>query len=316
MTEKAHGDDFPGPGASCPTAAASHRSAAAISLPNWLSIQDHQIACRVSTAGSLAPVRDPFVLEGDPNGAGFDPLGLKSGSALPIERLDDRRGLLAELDVASRWLDSEVRRSGDRYLQSALRTRLAGGKFRTALDLGRESDETRDRYGRNKLGQSFLLARRLIEAGFRWVSINEFNPEVGHARRFSPSIPRHRAAARSRPYGALLDDLSRLGLERECMVCLGGEFGRTPKINPQAGRDHWPNAYSMLLAGGKVRGGVAWGETDAQGAEVAAQGVPSRTSLATLWQHLPGSIPRLTIHDRLDRPYLVSEGRVLYELMG
>ena len=99
------------------------------------------------------------------------------------------------------------------------------------------------------------------------------------------------------------------------MVCLGGEFGRTPKINPQAGRDHWPNAYSMLLAGGKVRGGVAWGETDAQGAEVAAQGVRPADVLATLWQHL-GIDPKTTIHDRLDRPYLVSEGRVLYELMG
>ncbi|MCA9105232.1 MAG: DUF1501 domain-containing protein [Planctomycetales bacterium] len=311
---EAHGDDFPGPGAILPHLQPPRTEVpASISLPNWLSIPGPSNRMPGQYGGFLGAVRDPFVLEGDPNGDGFDPLGLKSGSALPIERLDDRRGLLTELDVASRWLDSEVRRSGDRYLQSAFEL-VCSGKFRTALDLGRESDETRDRYGRNKLGQSFLLARRLIEAGVRWVSINEFNQKWDThgdlVRRYQDIVP-----PLDRAYGALLDDLSRLGLERECMVCLGGEFGRTPKINPQAGRDHWPNAYSMLLAGGKVRGGVAWGETDAQGAEVAAQGVRPADVLATLWQHL-GIDPKTTIHDRLDRPYLVSEGRVLYELMG
>lgn len=311
---EAHGDDFPGPGPIlervAPNASAIPTS---ISLPNWLSIPGPSNRMPGQYGGFLGSVYDPFVLEGDPAQDSYDPLGLESGEAIPIDRLDDRRSLLAHLDRSRRWLDQEVGGSRDRFLESALEL-ISSGEFRKALDLSQESHQTRERYGRNRLGQSLLLARRLVEAGVRWVSINEFNQKWDtHGdleRRYREIVP-----PLDRAYSALIEDLHLRGLEEQCMVCLGGEFGRTPKINDQAGRDHWPNAYTMLLSGGRVRGGAVLGTTDAKGAEVESQPVKPADVLATMWQHL-GVAPQTTLHDRLARPYLVSEGRVLNELLG
>lgn len=264
---EAHGDDFPGPGPILQHVRPRESAIpVSISLPNWLSIPGPSNRMPGQYGGFLGSVLDPFVLEGNPETAGYDPLGLQGGSSIPIERLSDRRSLLEHLDHSRRWLDREISRSQDRYMISAMEL-VSSDAFRGALDLSRETDAVRDRYGRNRLGQSFLLARRLIEVGVRWISVNEFNQTWDtHGdleRRYQQIVP-----PLDRAYSALVADLHERGLNENCVVALGGEFGRTPKINDQAGRDHWPNAYSYLLSGGRVQGGRVWGATDASGSAV------------------------------------------------
>ncbi len=311
---EAHGDDFPGPGAILQHLAPNSGPVpVSVSLPNWLSIPGPSNRMPGQYGGFLGGVCDPFLLEGDPAAERFDPLGLNGGAGLPIERLSDRRSLLGSLDRAARWLDAEREREGNRFAASAYEL-LSDGSFRRALDLSEEPSAIRDRYGRNRVGQSFLLARRLAEAGVRWISFNEFNQKWDT---HGDLLPRYRQIVPEidRAWAALVEDLASRGMLDRTMLMLGGEFGRTPRINDLAGRDHWPNAYSILMAGGGIRGGTVLGETDRQGAEVLSGRVLPADVLATLWQHL-GIPPRAEMRDRLDRPFPVSQGRVLDELLG
>ena len=116
-------------------------------------------------------------------------------------------------------------------------------------------------------------------------------------------------------FAALIQDLEQEGLLDETIVVLAGEFGRTPKVNNDAGRDHWPNAYSIVMAGGGLQSGQVFGTTDSQGAEVVSDAVSPADVLATVW-HLMGLNPQTTMYDRLERPHMVSSGRVRRELLA
>ena len=167
----------------------------------------------------------------------------------------------------------------------------------------------RDRYGRTKFGQSLLLARRLIEAGDALVSYNEFNQawdtHGNLTNRYKQIVP-----PMDQAFAALVSDLSERGMLDDTLVINTGEFGRTPKVNKDGGRDHWPRAYSAVLAGGGVRGGQVYGSSDSQGSDVASQPVSPADLLATLW-HVLGVDPDTEIRDRLNRPYPVSTGTVV-----
>lgn len=137
---------------------------------------------------------------------------------------------------------------------------------RRAFQIDEEPTPLRDRYGRSKLGQRLLLARRLIEAGVRFVTVSEpvgWNNHEGNFKRLRENLP-----IVDRAVSTLLDDLALRGLLAETLVMMFGEFGRTPKINDKAGRDHWPQAMSIILAGGGVPGGLVYGATDKNGAFV------------------------------------------------
>lgn len=311
---EAHPDDFPGPGAILNHLRPSQNSIpCSISLPNWLSIPGPSNRMPGQYGGFLGPVCNPFLVEGDPNQNDFNPLSLQLTSDMNLPRLNDRRSLLQQLDHAARWLDPDKVEESSRLNHSAYEL-VTDGRIRDALSLSEVSDSDRERYGRNKLGQSLLLAKRLSQAGVPWVGYNEFNQKWdthgGLKGRYEQIVP-----PLDQAFTALIRDLKQEGLLDETIVVLAGEFGRTPKVNDGAGRDHWPNAYSIVMAGGGLQSGLVFGTTDNQGAEVLSDAVSPADVLATVW-HLMGLDPQTTMYDRLERPHLVSSGRIRKELLS
>lgn len=310
---EAHADDFPGPAAvlnylpGAPT-----RVPRSVSLPNWLSIPGPSNRMPGQYAGMLGSVYDPFLVEGDPNQSDYNPLSLAMSEGMTTQRMATRLSLLDQVERLRKGLSDDLNRQHDHLRLSAYQL-IADGRVRAALDLQTESPAIRDRYGRNKFGQSLLVARRLIEAGVQFVGCNEFNQKWDtHGdlqRRYRQIVP-----SLDQAYTALVTDLSDRGLLDDTLVVLTGEFGRTPVINNLAGRDHWPNAYTSVLAGGGFQRGLVYGTTDRHGGEVIDGRVAPSDVLATMW-HQMGIDPRTVLRDRLNRPHLISNGRILHELL-
>ncbi|MBI3868648.1 MAG: DUF1501 domain-containing protein [Verrucomicrobia bacterium] len=311
---EAHPDDFPGPGAILARQQpAVHGVPTSVSLPNWLSIPGPSNRMPGQYGGFLGSVHDPFVIEGDPSKPDYNPLSLRLPDGMTPERLAGRISLVEQVDAAADRLENQLGKKMDSLRRSAFEL-IVDGRVRRALDLEREPAAVRDRYGRDKIGQSLLLARRLIEAGVRFVSYNDFNQRwdthSGILYTYRVIVP-----PMERAYAALVSDLAERGLLDTTMVVNAGEFGRTPTVNKDGGRDHWPNVYSVALAGGKVKRGFVHGASDNKGGEVAESAVHPADVLATLWHHL-GISPRTTIADRLGRPYLISEGKVIEAILA
>lgn len=310
---EAHADDFPGPGAVLnyleKQAGDVPRS---VSLPNWLSIPGPSNRMPGQYGGFLGSVHDPFLIAGEPQKKDFKPLSISLPEGINSGRLHGRLSLNKQLDRAAWQLERGLEDRYDRLMQSAYKM-VVDGRVREALKLSKESDATRDRYGRTKIGQSLLLARRLIEAGVQLVSYNDFNQKWdthgGLHGRYKKIVP-----PMDRAYSALVEDLAERNLLDDTLVINTGEFGRTPVVNDKAGRDHWPNVYSTVLAGGGIRGGIIHGASDNQGAEVSRHPVHPADVLATMWRQL-GVRPKTLIYDRLARPAMISSGRVIDELL-
>ncbi|HIE98857.1 MAG TPA: DUF1501 domain-containing protein [Planctomycetes bacterium] len=312
---EAHGDDFPGPGGilnQLQPLSSTDRVPRSVSLPNWLSIPGPSNRMPGQFAGFLGSVRDPFLIEGDPSKKDYRPLSLSMPDGVNGNRMSTRIDLARQLDSAAAYFEQELSQRHD-HLQQAAFDLVTSGTIRKALDLSAEPDALRDRYGRNRVGQSLLLARRLVEAGVQFVSFNEFNQKWdthgGLEGRYKQIVPEI-----DRGFATLVADLKDRGLLDTTMVVNAGEFGRTPQINNKAGRDHWPNVYSTVLAGGGIRGGTVIGASDSKGAEVLSSPVSPADVLATMWQSL-GIPPDTTIHDRLARPMPVSDGQVLHDCL-
>ncbi len=217
--------------------------------------------------GFLGPAFGSFSTFGDPNAPTFQVRSMDLPPGVDLERLRKLRGD-ADREFAG---PSPLLEGLDKFYQDA-HEMILSPRTRQAFRIDREPDKLRDRYGRTKRGQRLLLARRLIESGVRFVTISEPDGWDTHAKNFE----RLRGTA-SQPgqlsdldhsVSALLDDLSERGLLDDTLVMMFGEFGRTPKINKQAGRDHWSQAMSIVLAGGGVPGGGVYGKTDAHAATV------------------------------------------------
>jgi uncharacterized protein (DUF1501 family) len=262
-------------------------------------------------AGFLGSRFDPLVPGGDPNSRDFRPLDLGFVSPVGRERLSSRRRLLEAVDARPRHAESDESRAWDGYHEQALAITEAG-RTQRALDIHAEPDRVRQRYGRNFFGQSVLLGRRLLEAGVRLVQVNcmssIFGGEVNwdtHKNNFTMLkdvlLPRM-----DQGVAALLDDLSASGQLEETLVVVTGEFGRTPKINAGAGRDHWATAFSVLLAGGGLPAGAIFGATDRNGAEVADRPVTSGQLAATVF-HALGIAPATQIANVQGRPWRICD---------
>ncbi|WP_406697560.1 DUF1501 domain-containing protein [Singulisphaera sp. Ch08] len=250
------------------------------------------------------------------------------------DRFDARRRLLTQSNVSpGAGSDAQARWEGE---VSRAMEMLSGPACRRAFDLSSEPDSVRDRYGRNEYGQSFLLARRLVEAGVRMVNVFwtyfdkkgcQFNLWDNHGVTTDicgvggiltgEQMLTHDYCTPSfdRAFSALLEDLEARGLLDETLVAVAGEFGRTPKINTMAGRDHWPFCYSQLLAGGGVRGGQVYGTSDKTAAYVKENPVTPDDFAATIL-HAFGVDPGAMIEDRFSRPFRLSEGTPLASLFG
>lgn len=265
--------------------------------------------------GLLGRTRDPLFVLRNPDAADFAMPELGLGADMSADRLDARRRLLDRLRgrVADR---SAQEMSG---FQSKAFDLLVSAATRKAFQLDREPLAVRDRYGRNIYGQSVLLARRLIEAGTRVVCIS-WAPDANatwdtHGNNFGKLktnlLPQFDAAASS-----LLADLAERGLLERTVVAMMGEFGRSPKINGNAGRDHWNFCYSLLLAGGGFQEGSVYGASDKIGARPSRNPVTPGDIIATIYTCL-GIDPDLELTDRLSRPFtLVPWGAPIRELLA
>lgn len=310
---EAHANDFPGPGAILSQLQRTARGVPpSVSLPNWLSIPGPSNRMPGQYGGFLGSIYDPFVIEGDPSARDYNPLSLKLTDGMTPGRLADRISLLEQFDAAAHRVERRHGEKMDALRQSAFEM-IADGRVRQALDLEREPALSRERYGRTKIGQSLLLARRLIEAGVQFVSYNDFNQRWDT---HSAILNTYRSIVppMDQAYAALVADLAERGLLDTTLVVNAGEFGRTPLMNKDAGRDHWPNVYSVAMAGGKVKRGFIHGASDNKGSEVTESPVHPADILATLWHHL-GLSPQTMIEDRLGRPHWISDGKIIHSIL-
>jgi hypothetical protein len=218
--------------------------------------------------GFLGAAYQSFFTQADPNDANFRVRSLALPLDINMERLERRRRLLED---TNRFFDQlsdhrpDLLNGLDNFHRDAHQIILAPAT-RRAFDMSLEPASVRDRYGRTKLGQRLVLARRLIEAGVRFVTVSEPVGWDTHAQNFTRL--RENLPVVDRAVSALIEDLRLRGLFDDTLVMMFGEFGRTPKINNQAGRDHWPQAMSIVLAGGGVPQGLIYGATDCNGAFV------------------------------------------------
>ncbi len=197
---------------------------------------------------------------------------------------------------------------------------LQSDEVRGAFDLSSESAAARDRYGRHKLGQSLLLARRLVEAGVQFINVNDKvrNGQLANWDSHQDNFPRLKndlLPPADQAFSAFIEDLDSRGLLETTLVVAMGEFGRTPRINGNGGRDHWPDCFSVLLAGGGATGGAVYGASDKLGAYPDQNPVSPGDLAATIFARF-GIDPATEIHDALGRPFRIAEGRPLSALFG
>ncbi|MEZ6060018.1 MAG: DUF1501 domain-containing protein [Planctomycetaceae bacterium] len=265
-------------------------------------------------AGFLGPRYDPWQIVGNPQDAGFKVDTLTLSAGLDDRRLQQRRNLLAAVDGQQLRVSTQpsaVSMSDDQELAF---TMLSSSKLSTAFELNREPDSVRDLYGRNSYGQSLLLARRLVQAGVPIVQAN-MGPVQNwdnHAAIFSTLRDRLLPPI-DQGVSALLNDLDSLGLLHDTMVMMLGEFGRTPKINKDAGRDHWGPCFFGLFAGAGVQGGHVIGESDETGSYPATTLYSPDDVGATVYSAL-GIEPQSVVRDRLNRPVHLNQGSVIESL--
>jgi len=243
------------------------------------------------SAGFLGKAYDPFVLGSDPADPNFKVPDLLPPDYLTAIRADERRSLRAAVDGAVRSFEAspDARLLNSSFDQAY--TLISSSNARAAFDLSKEPDALKEKYGRNRFGMSCLLARRLIEAGVRFVTVNMFETvfneitwDIHGSAPFSP-IQAYRdllGPMFDNAYASLLEDLASRGMLDNTLVVAMGEFGRTPKINPAGGRDHWPQCWTMSMAGGGVKGGQVVGASDELGAYPKDRPVPAAAVAATM----------------------------------
>jgi hypothetical protein len=271
-------------------------------------------------AGFLGAAYDPYRVNSDPNLDTFSPGALRPSDDVPADRLDHRRALLAQVGRQARFLEQTAPGQVlDPYFVRAFDL-VSSNAARRAFDIAAEPESVRERYGRHIFGQSVLLARRLVEAGVRLVHVNWVRHDNGSGGQGYDSHRNHLEWSRTellpptdRAFGALVADLAERGLLDETLVVLMGEFGRTPRFNPAGGRDHWPNCFSAVLAGGGIRGGQVVGASDRSAAYPSTAPISPQDLTATIYQCL-GIDPHTTVYDLQHRPLALVEGTPLTTL--
>jgi hypothetical protein len=267
--------------------------------------------------GWLGKGFDPFRVEGDPNRPDFQVAGLSPPEGITASRLSGRRGLLAALGRECN-LPGVGPNAWDTFQVRALDT-LEAAEARGAFQIEREDPRIRDRYGRHIHGQCLLLARRLVEAGVGLVTVNWHNDGANfwdtHGDNFRQLKDRLMPPA-DQGFAALLDDLTARGLLEETLVVWAGEFGRHPRITKgNAGREHWPRCYSVVLAGGGIHPGCVFGASDRWAAYPARDPV-SPDDLGATMLHALGIDPATEIRDALGRPRQINAGTPLGALFS
>jgi uncharacterized protein (DUF1501 family) len=312
-------------------------------LPNYVGINPITRYDNFTIAGPayLGPSYEPFTVMGDPSAPNFTVPNIGLSHPGQADRLRERIQLRQSFDGLRRSVDrSGIMNAMDQFEVQAL-SLLTSPEAARAFDLNRESSQARDRYGRNQWGQQCLMARRLVEAGVEIVTTTFDGPLCGRVANWDDHAVNHHVfeALRFRaPYfdqavSALIEDIYDRGLDKKVLVVVTGEFGRTPRISyvassgggvasapagtVQPGRDHWPQANSMVWAGGDIATGQVIGGTDRRGEEVIDRRVSPQDFLATIYRHLGIDYERVTIPDHTGRPTpIVTNGHAVTELLA
>jgi hypothetical protein len=261
----------------------------------------------------------PRIVRGEP----FLPNSVLSGD-FTFDRLNTRRSLVQQVDDQLRQAESQTALSSFDRIQHRAFSLLTSSKMRAAFDLKSEDPRLLERYGRTLFGHSTLIARRLVEAGVRFVNVTwdlfwdrvqiDYDAWDTHTRNFA-ILRENKLPHFDQTYTALLEDLDQRGLLDETLVVVMSEMGRTPKINGNAGRDHWTYCYSMFFAGAGIRGGTIYGASDAQAAYVKDKPVSTADICATIYESL-GIDPDLPVLDHSGRPHPVANGgRALRDIL-
>ena len=265
----------------------------------------------VAGTGYLPTSYGPFSLGSDPAAPGFKVRDLSSDVA--PERFERRRGILDTIDSHFRYAESSDNLAAmDTFYQQAF-DMISSPKARSAFDLALETEKTKNAYGLNQAGQRLLMARRLVESGVRFVSVTyggwDMHANIGSG--ISKALPFFDQA-----YAALITDLEQRGMLDSTLVMISSEFGRTPKINKDAGRDHWPRVFSVVFAGGGFKKGLIYGASDATGADVDEKPVTVENLAATLYNQI-GINPEGTLMADGGRPVkIVYNGSVMNDLLA
>lgn len=266
--------------------------------------------------GCLGMSYDPLVLDADPNANDFQIRNLRLDPSISPAQFQERLGLLDQINRHGLSLDSTAAASEIDVCRSQAVQMVGSDAASRAFDLSKEPPQIRDRYGRHTWGQSHLLARRLVEAGTRFVSVVNGRSIIWDTHKDNFNSMRNRLVPpMEQAFAALLDDLEARGLLETTLVIWTGDFGRTPMINKDAGRDHWPQCYSVVLAGGGIRGGQVVGQSDSIGAHPVARPISPADINATVFSAL-GYDPKSINYKMADgRPIPLSEGSVIQEVL-
>lgn len=272
-------------------------------------------------AGFLGKAHNPWLIHCDPAAADFSIPGLALPADFPALRMDSRRSLLAQMNEQLDLLARSPSPQGYSIHAQKAADLLTASAARNAFDINLEPASVRDRYGRSRFAQSILLARRLVEAGVSLVQVNWTRIKDQLNQGGWDTHVKHNEALKTllmpiadQCFSALLEDLEQRGLLESTLVVWFGEFGRTPKFNANAGRDHWGRCFSLALAGGGIRGGVIHGRSDKQAAEPVDGLVHPKDLIATVF-HCLGYAPDTELHDGQGRPFPLTRGRVIEEIL-
>ena len=283
-----------------------------VNLPTYM--QQPPLLWPGQYAGLLGAKHDPWQITADPNKDDFKVDSLTLASGLDIQRVTDRQSLLSDLNKQQNRLERTAVGNRMKSEQQEAYNILTSRKLANAFEVQQESTEVRERYGRHTTGQSLLLARRLVEVGVPVVQVNIGNAQNwdNHGNIF-PTLKDRLLPPLDKGLAALLQDLDERGMLEDTFVVLIGEFGRTPKINDKAGRDHWGPCFSALFAGGGVQGGRVIGESDPHGGYPVKKPFSPEDFGATVYSVL-GVDPASEIRDRFDRPMRLNSGSVISQL--
>lgn len=267
-------------------------------------------------AGLLGGQHDPWQITQDPNSDNFHVDSVSLPQGFSISRLRDRQSLLQEVDKQQRSIaENTSTRKLTKQQQQAM-SLLTSGKISKAFDMDREPNTVRERYGRHAYGQSLLLARRLIESGVRVVQANMGRVQTWdtHSDNFN-RMKKRLLPPLDQAVSTLLDDLEVRGLLDDTLVLMMGEFGRTTKVNKNAGRDHWAPCFFALFAGAGVKGGQVIGKSDQTGAYPVTPPFSPDDLGATVYETL-GIDPSTEIRDLQNRPVQLNRGKRIRQLFS
>ncbi len=289
----------------------AHEFGSKHSLPPYVCIPS--VPNEYAGSGYLSSAFGPFSLGADPTNKGFKVRDLSLPSGVDEKKFTRRRSILSTVDDHFKSLEkSDALDAMDSFYQTAYGM-ISSPKAKEAFLIDQESDALRDAYGRNVAGQRMLMARRLVESGVRFVSLTYGGWDHHENIRggISGQLPQFDQA-----FATLITDLEKRGILDSTLVMVSSEFGRTPKINRTNGRDHWPKVFSVVLAGGGIKKGVVYGESDATASEPEKDPVNVEDLATTVYKQM-GIIADKELMAPGDRPIeIVDGGHVIKELIG